>query len=58
MGESVEGFSRRGGPNCVGRMENGWMKLAWERLDLVGKDKANKLAGVEGGWGGRKVLRR
>jgi hypothetical protein len=27
------GYSRRWGPGCVGRMENGRMKLAWERPD-------------------------
>ena len=31
------GFARKWGPGCVGRMENGRMKLAWERPDLVSK---------------------
>ena len=30
-------YSRRWGPGCVGRMENGRMKLAWERPERVEK---------------------
>jgi hypothetical protein len=36
-----KGYSRRWGPGCVGRLENGRMKLAWERpvRDSGGKTK-------------------
>ena len=34
-----KGFSRRWGPGCVGKMENGRMKLAWERPERPEKEK-------------------
>jgi hypothetical protein len=39
-----KGYSRRWGPGCVGRLENGRMQLAWERpvRDGGGKTKRSQ----------------
>jgi hypothetical protein len=34
-----KGYSRRWGPGCVGRMQNGRMELAWVRPERVAKEK-------------------
>jgi hypothetical protein len=39
-----KGYSRRWGPGCVGRLENGRMKLAWER---PARDSGRKTKGSE-----------
>jgi hypothetical protein len=37
-----KGYSRRWGPGCVGRLENGRMQLAWERPVRDGSGKTKR----------------
>ena len=37
-----KGFARKWGPGCVGKMDNGRMKLAWERPERVEKEKTKE----------------